>query len=176
MNVSYSLRAGECDGGASMRFSPSVLDSADIVSATRTAGCVLFTGGRTAVLLGERIHHESGWRWGPFRVIDCRASEATLDRILFAPLQDDLGPVDSDLPVVRLLQPGTMFLEEVGTLSAVSQVRLRYLLELAMNETRGRRSRRRIMASSSEPLLTRVREGTFDKTLFYRLNVIHFVL
>jgi DNA-binding NtrC family response regulator len=35
---------------------------------------------------------------------------------------------------------------------------------------------RRLMASTSEPLLPRVLDGTFDDRLFYRLNVIHFVL
>jgi transcriptional regulator of acetoin/glycerol metabolism len=32
------------------------------------------------------------------------------------------------------------------------------------------------MASSSEPLLERVEEGTFNDRLFYRLNAIHLVL
>jgi len=32
------------------------------------------------------------------------------------------------------------------------------------------------MASTPEPLLPRVTDGSFDETLFYRLNAIHFVL
>jgi transcriptional regulator of acetoin/glycerol metabolism len=32
------------------------------------------------------------------------------------------------------------------------------------------------MASTQEPLLPRVLDGTFDDRLYYRLNAIHFVL
>jgi DNA-binding NtrC family response regulator len=176
MDVHYSLRAVERRGGGSLSFFTFALDNEDIACAARTTACVLFSGIRTAITLAERIHQESGWRWGPFEVINCGAGDAVMDRVLFARLQDDLWPVESELPVLRLLQPGTLFLEEVGRLSPIAQMKLRDLLELASNETRGRRSRRRIMASSSEPLLTRVLEGSFDQTLFYRLNAIHFVV
>jgi DNA-binding NtrC family response regulator len=153
-----------------------VLDDSDIICATRTAACVLFSGGRNTRRIAECIHRQSGWGWGPFTVIDCGACEAALDRDLFAPLESDLWPVGCSTPVLRLLQPGTVFLQEVGRLGRRSQAQLRDLLELAANETEGRRSRRRIMASTSEPLLERVSQGTFDEILFYRLNAIHFVL
>jgi DNA-binding NtrC family response regulator len=39
-----------------------------------------------------------------------------------------------------------------------------------------RRLRRRVISSSSIPLVSRVREGKFDARLFYRLNVIHMVI
>lgn len=164
-------------GGSGLtRYSTSVLDETDIASATQSAACVLFTGGRTARLLAERIHRESGWGWGPFQVVDCGASSGTLDRLLFAPLEADLWPADSQVPVLRLMQPGTIFLQDVGRLQPRAQAQLRDLLELAASEMPGRRSRRRIMASTSESLMPRVIEGSFDGTLFYRLNAIHFVL
>lgn len=176
MYVDYPLHAASGGDSGYGGHSASVLDRGDITCATRTAACVLFTGGRQARVLAERIHRESGWGWGPFTVIDCNASDATLDRELFAPLESDLWPVDSSVPVLRLLQPGTMFLEEVGRLGRRSQAQLRDLLELAAGESQGRRSRRRIMASTTEPLLQRVADGAFDQTLFYRLNALHFVL
>ena len=175
MYVDHPLHAaGRSDSG--YRHSTSVLDDKDIACATQTASCVLFTGGRHVRAIAERIHRESGWGWGPFTVIDCGASEATLDRELFAPLEADLWPIESAVPVLRLLQPGTMFLEEVGRLGRRSQLQLRDLLELAANEREGRRSRRRIMASTTEPLVARVAAGSFDETLFYRLNALHFVI
>jgi DNA-binding NtrC family response regulator len=176
MNVHSPLRAAKHGGRGSSRAFPFELDEADITCASRSAACVLFSGGKTARLLAERIHDESGWRWGPFQVVDCGAPQATLDRLLFSPLEADLWPVESTKPVLRLLQPGTMFLQEVGQLSTRAQVQLRDLIELASNEANRRRSRRRIMASTSERLLPRVAAGTFDETLFYRLNAIHFVL
>lgn len=162
-------------GNGLPRYPSFVLDETDITCATRSASCVLFTGGRTARLLAERIHQESGWGWGPFQVIDCAASPDVLDRLLFAPLEADLWPVDSQRPVLRLLQPGTIFLQDIGRLAPSAQGHLRDLLELAASNAHGRRSRRRIMASTSESLLPRVLSGSFDQTLFYRLNAIHFV-
>lgn len=177
MHVHDALRAaGRGGSGGFGGSSSSVLDAGDITGATRTSACVLFTGGRGARALAERIHHESGWGWGPFAVIDCRSPHAVLDRYLFEPLESDLWPVDGSVPVLRLLQPGTMFLEDVGRLGRGSQARLRDLLERAADEGHGRRSRRRIMASTSESLVERVADGTFDETLFYRLNALHFVL
>ena len=176
MHVDYPLHAAERGSGGYRTQPASVVDNDDITGATRSASCVLFTGGPHARALAERIHRESGWGWGPFSVIDCRSPEDILNRDLFGPLESDLWPVDSSVPVLRLLQPGTMFLEEVGRLGRRSQVRLRDVLELAANERDRRRSRRRIMASSSESLVRRVAAGTFDETLFYRLNAMHFVL
>ena len=176
MHAHYSLHAAGRGGSGYGERSTSVLDEIDITGATRTAACVLFTGGVEARSLAERIHRESGWGWGPFTAIDCRSPQAVLDESLFDPLESDLWPVDSSVPILRLLQPGTMFLEEVGRLGRGSQARLRDLLELAANERQGRRSRRRIMASSSESLVRRAADGTFDETLFYRLNALHFVL
>lgn len=175
MYVDYPLNAA--GGGSGIpRYQTSVLDETDMTGATRSAACVLFTGGRTARSLAERIHWESGWGWGPFQVIDCAAPADVLDRLLFAPLEGDLWPADSQVPVLRLLQPGTIFLQDVNRLSPGAQARLRDLLELAASDANGRRSRRRIMASTAESLFPRVLEGSFDGTLFYRLNAIHFVL
>ena len=175
MYLDYPLQA--TGGGSGLtRSSTSVLDETDISCATRSAGCVLFTGGRTARLLAERIHRESGWGWGPFQVVDCGLPEGALDRLLFAPLEADLWPADSQVPVLRLLQPGTIFLQDIDRLQAGAQAQLRDLLELAASDSHGRRSRRRLMASTAESLMPRVIEGSFDETLFYRLNAIHFVL
>jgi two-component system response regulator HydG len=175
MFVDHPLNAAPGGSGPS-RYPTSVLDEIDITSATRSASCVLFTGGRTARLLAERIHRESGWGWGPFQTVDCGASAAALDRLLFAPLEADLWPADSKKPTLRLLQPGPIVLQDVDRLPSRAQVQLRDLLELAACEIPGRRSRRRIMASTAQPLLPRVTSGTFDETLFYRLNALHFVL
>lgn len=175
MYVDHPLNAA--GGGSGLpRYPTSVLDETDITCATRSASCVLFTGGRTARLLAERIHRESASGWGPFQVVDCGASLAALDRVLFAPLEADLWPADSRVPALRLLQPGTIFLQDVDRLAPRAQTQLRDLLELAAGEIPSRRSRRRVMASTAQSLLPRVSEGSFDGTLFYRLNAIHFVL
>ncbi len=61
-----------------------------------------------------------------------------------------------------------LLLREVHTLTAGQQARL---MELFEAEDAGPRPR--IIASSSVALFDRVRQGTFDERLYYRLNGIH---
>lgn len=63
-----------------------------------------------------------------------------------------------------------LVVREVYALSETEQEALMRLLDPG-NAIR----HRRIIASSSVCLFDRVRRGTFDKTLFYRLNMIHIV-
>jgi two-component system response regulator HydG len=151
-------------------------DEAEIAQAARTDACILFTGPAHARTLALRIHSQSGWRWGAFMAVDCGAAEASLEQQLFGVLEADLSPGATAAPAPRLRQAGTLFLHEVGRLGAASQHRLRDLLESARTGHARGRARRRIMASTSEPLLPRVLDGSFDDRLFYRLNMIHFVV
>lgn len=147
----------------------------DVVQAARIGACVLLTGGANAKAVALQIHNLSGWRWGPFVSIDCGMSEQILERQLFGVLEEAAesdGKKTGARP--QLMQDGTIFLYEVGKLSLSLQARLADALACGgPGETR-RRLRKRVVASTSVPLLDRVKAGTFDDRLFYRLNAIHF--
>lgn len=132
----------------------------EVLGASASDVCILFTGAGSAKEIAHRIHTLGRGRPGRFRAVDCGWPEALLEQQLFYVLRPGSG--------------GTLFLEEVGRLSAELQERL---LE-ALGPTSGAqgRSRPRVMASSSEPLLQRVLEGTFNERLFYRLNAIQVIL
>ena len=143
----------------------------DVVAAARNDRCVLLTGAPAhASALALRIHNLSGWRWGPFVAVDCGSSEAVLERQLFDVLR--LRPKGLAEPHPRVTQAGTVFLYEVGKLGLSLQIRLREVLESSAAVRRSERLRQRVMASSSEPLLRRVLDGTFDEELFCRLTAI----
>lgn len=145
----------------------------DVVQAARTGACVLLTGGNNAKGVALLIHHLSGWRWGPFVSIDCGASEQILERQLFDVLRAGGDWDRGSEPRPQLMQDGTIFLYEVGKLSLAMQARVADALGSgAAGMTR--RLRKRVMASTSVPLLDRVEAGTFDDRLYYRLNAIHF--
>ena len=147
-----------------------------IVDATRTDRCVLLTGAAAhASALALRIHNLSGWRWGPFVAIDCGSSEAVLERQLFDLLRPRPLHRPNDEPRPRVTQAGTIFLYEVGKLGLSLQVRLREALDSSAARQRSERLRQRFMASSSEPLLQRVLDGTFDEDLFCRLTAVRLV-
>ena len=148
----------------------------DVIQAARTGACVLFTGVPNAKGIALQIHSLSGWRWGPFVSVDCGASAQLLEHHLFDVLRAGPDWERGAEPRPELIQDGTVFLYEVGKLSLALQTRLSDALGSGgPGETR-RRLRKRVMASTSVSLLDRVRAGTFDECLFYRLNAIHVAL
>jgi DNA-binding NtrC family response regulator len=147
----------------------------DIHLAVRSAAPVLLTGGAHATqALAYRIHSSSGWRYGPFVTVDCTSDhdeslEASLFEAVFPP---DVAS-DTGGPTLQLAQPGTVLVKEVGRLSRPLQEKFADRLgEITAFRVPGR-SCRRVIATTSEPLLPRVEDGTFDDRLYYRLNVIH---
>jgi DNA-binding NtrC family response regulator len=146
----------------------------DIHLAVRSAAPVLLTGSAPATqALAYRIHSSSGWRHGPFLTINCASSDPGLEHALFEALFPTDLRSEQTRPILQLAQPGSVLLREVGCLSRAIQLRLADSLgEMAAVRSPGRAARR-VIASSTEPLLPRVDGGSFDDRLYYRLNVIH---
>lgn len=147
----------------------------DVALAARTDACILLTGLPDAAReLAYRFHLSSGWRHGPFNVIDCAASDPDLEARVFDALFPSDTPAQPGVMQLRLVQAGTVLLQEINCLPLATQRRLaRRLPDLLPGP---HRSRRRLIASSSEPLFERVLNGTFDDSLFYRLNVMQFTV
>jgi DNA-binding NtrC family response regulator len=136
---------------------------------------MLLTGKEEAVRsLAYQIHSLSGWRHGPFTIVDCALPGETVERELFGLLGETESSTAPE-PYPRLAQSGTVLLQNVGRLPPTVQTRIADRLVQFCGKRRPG-SYRRLMASTSEPLLSRVLDGTFDDRLFYRLNVIHFVI
>lgn len=147
----------------------------EIALAARSDACVLFTGPVSLARdLAYRMHLASGWRHGAFTTVDCRSGDQALERQLLETIFPTDERRDSGVLQLRLLQAGTVLLEEVNFLPLATQRRLAgRLSDLWTAPTMGR-SRRRLMASTSEPLIDGVLRGTFDDSLYYRLNVMQF--
>jgi DNA-binding NtrC family response regulator len=151
------------------------ISDVDLSHAVQSDACVLFTGDDdTAEALARRLHALSGWRHGPFEAVDCARPDVE-DRLLQLLDVDTPDAPSGTWP--RLAQSGTVFLRVVGNLAPPLQARLsERLATLKTRPGAERRLRRRVISSSSIPLVSRVREGKFDARLFYRLNVIHMVI
>lgn len=147
----------------------------DIHVAVRSAAPILLTGDSHATrALAYRLHSSSGWRYGPFLLIDCGSPDASLETSWFKALFPSGPPAGGKRPLLQLAQSGTVLLQEIGRLSRPVQESLADRLVEVTRSRRPGQSYRRVIASTSEPLLARVENGTFDDRLFYRLNVIHF--
>jgi DNA-binding NtrC family response regulator len=149
----------------------------DLAHAVRSDACVLFTGDEeTAEMLARRLHRLSGWRQGPFVPVDCNQPADLLESHLFKLLDVD-NPRGPEGPWPTPAQSGTIFLRDVGRLPWRLQLRLsERLAVLRTSPGEPRRIRRRVISSTRTPLVDRIEEGTFDGSLYYRLNVIHLVI
>lgn len=146
----------------------------DIALAARSDASILLTGRpEPARRLAYRLHLASGWRHGAFTVIDCASGDGALEQSVLRALVDD-RPRQPGVLLLRLVQAGSVFLQEINALPLPIQRRLAACLSDQLTWGTPGRSRRRVMASSSEPLFERVLAGTFDDSLYYRLNVMHF--
>ena len=134
----------------------------DVLAAASADVCILISGPGGAKDIAQRIHGLTRARPGRFRAVDCGWPEALLDQQLFH--------------AIRPGSSGTVFLEEVGRLSAELQVRLLDTLDAPGDPLGPRPPRARIISSTSEALLQRALEGTFNERLLYRLNAIHVIV
>jgi DNA-binding NtrC family response regulator len=151
-------------------------ETRDIALAARSDASILLSGQPgPARRFAYRLHLASGWRHGAFTVVDCASADPGLESLLFDALFDDRPP-EAGIVHLRLVQAGSVLLREINALPLPLQRHLAGRLSDQFASIGGGRSRRRLMASTSEPLLERVLAGTFDDSLFYRLNVIHFAV
>ena len=134
----------------------------DVIAASSANVCILISGPGSPQGVARRIHGLTRARQGRFLAVDCGWAEALLEQQLFQ--------------AIRPGSSGTVFLEEIGRLSPELQDRLLQTLDAPPDPRGPRAPRARVMASTSEALVQRALEGSFNDRLFYRLNAIHVVI
>ena len=147
----------------------------------KTESAILITGesGTGKELFAHSIHHASSRREMPFVAINCAAlSETLLESELFG---YDEGAFTGarkggKLGLFEYAHMGTLFLDEIEGMSQHLQVKLlRVLQEKEFMRVGGNRiipTDVRVIAASNEDILELVRQGTFRKDLYYRLNTL----
>ena len=141
---------------------------------------VLVTGetGTGKELAAKAIHHNSPRRSRRFVALNCSAvPETLLESELFGHVRGAYtGAVASRQGRLESAHEGTLFLDEVGTMSGPLQAKLlRVLQEREFERIGDNRSIKinvRIIAATNANLLQLVRDNQFREDLYYRLNVI----
>jgi PAS domain S-box-containing protein len=129
-------------------------------------------------LLAKAIHHLSHRKEKRFVKVNCGALPDTLlESELFGYVKGAFTDAKRDKPGrFALADGGTIFLDEVGDMSASLQVKLLRVLQEKEYEPLGSASPRktdvRIIAATNKDLLRLVNEKSFRDDLFYRLNVV----
>jgi DNA-binding NtrC family response regulator len=145
-----------------------------------TKSTVLITGetGTGKELVARAIHNRSAQRDMPLIKVNCAAiPESLLESELFGHVRGAFtGATTTKKGKFALADGGTIFLDEIGTLTPTLQSKLlRVLQEREFEPLGSERTERvdvRIIAATNRDLRQMVAEGKFQEDLFYRLNVI----
>ncbi len=149
-----------------------------------TTGSVLISGpnGTGKELVAQQIHALSPRRDNPFIAVNCAAiPDDLIESELFG---HEKGAFTGAIRLKRgrfdLANGGTLFLDEIGDMSLKTQAKiLRILQEQKIERVGGTETISvdvRIVAATNKDLKKEIQNGNFREDLFYRLNVIPFVI
>ncbi|MCF8719774.1 sigma-54 interaction domain-containing protein [Nitrospina gracilis] len=141
---------------------------------------VIITGesGTGKELIARALHHNSNRKSKPFVPVNCGAIPGELlETELFGHEKGAFtGAVNHRVGRMELAQDGTVFLDEIGDMPALLQVKLlRVLAESEIDRVGGSRPIKidvRVIAATHRNLEDAIQQGKFREDLFYRLNVI----
>ena len=155
----------------------------DVFSAIRAAAAsdatILIQGesGTGKELVAGAIHYNSDRKSNPLVTVNCSAlSETLLESELFGHVKGAYtGAIRSRSGRFEEASEGTIFLDEIGELSPLIQVKLLRVLQEREIERVGDSQKRkinlRVVVATHQDLQEMVENGTFRKDLYYRLNV-----
>ena len=154
-----------------------VFDS--IKAAAASDATILVTGesGTGKELAANAIHYNSERSEGPFITVNCSAlSESLLESELFGHVKGAYtGAIRDRAGRFEQADGGTVFLDEIGELSPLIQVKLLRVLQERkierVGESRERKVDIRVITATHQDLMECVRKGTFREDLYYRLKV-----
>src|SRR5712691_10476597 len=147
---------------------------------SRSSSTILITGetGTGKEIVARAIHHSSPRRVHRFVALNCSAiPETLLEAELFGHVRGAFtGAVGNRQGRLEQAHKGTLFLDEVGTMSPALQMKLLRVLQEREFERIGDSHTMkvdvRVIAATNNDLGRMVAEGQFREDLFYRLNVI----
>ena len=147
------------------------------VAPTDTTVMIRGESGTGKELIAKAIHINSTRKYFPIITVNCGAlSESLLESELFGHEKGAFtGAQYKRIGKFEMANGGTIFLDEIGTVSPKMQIDLLRVLETKQFYRVGGneiiKSDFRVIAATNENLETRLKSGLFREDLYYRLNV-----
>jgi DNA-binding NtrC family response regulator len=148
------------------------------VADTDSTILILGESGTGKELVARALHFNSRRQFAPFIPVNCSAlPENLLESELFGHRRGSFtGAVNDKQGLFHEADGGSIFLDEVGSMSPMLQSRLLRVLQerevRRVGENTPTYVNVRVLAATNEPLEKKIKEGSFREDLYYRLNVI----
>ncbi len=148
------------------------------VAATKATVLIRGESGVGKELVARGIHYSSPRKEAPFVCLNCAAlTETLLESELFGHEKGSFtGATERMIGKFEASDTGTIFLDEIGEMAANTQAKLLRVLEGQPFERVGGNTPIkvdvRVVAATNRPLEEGVRNGTFRKDLYFRLQVV----
>lgn len=152
-----------------------------VESVAQTNSSVIITGesGTGKELIARAIHANSPRKFFPFVSVHCGAlTESLLESELFGHEKGAFtGAMYNRKGRFEMADSGSIFLDEIATISTKMQVELLRVLEsktfMRVGGNKEISSDFRVICATNKDLKSMVEKGTFREDLFYRLNVVN---
>jgi DNA-binding NtrC family response regulator len=152
-----------------------------VESVAQTSSSVIITGesGTGKELVARAIHANSPRKFYPFVSVHCGAlSESLLESELFGHEKGAFtGAMYNRKGRFEMADSGTIFLDEIATVSTKMQIELLRVLEtktfMRVGGNKEITSDFRVICATNKDLKELVEKGIFREDLFYRLNVVN---
>lgn len=153
----------------------------EIESVAQSNASVIITGesGTGKELVARAIHGNSPRRFFPLVSVHCGAlSESLLESELFGHEKGAFtGAIYNRKGRFEMADNGTIFLDEIATISSKMQIELLRVLEsksfVRVGGNKEIKSDFRVICATNRDLKTMVDNGAFREDLYYRLNVVN---
>lgn len=154
---------------------------AEVESVAQSNASVIITGesGTGKELIARAIHFNSPRKFFPLVSVHCGAlSESLLESELFGHEKGAFtGAMYNRKGRFEMADNGTIFLDEIATISMKMQIELLRVLEskrfMRVGGNKEIESDFRVICATNRDLKKMVENGTFREDLFYRLNVVN---